>query len=276
MKISKDVIRDVFLDILLYDTKYDPEYFYQDYSKEIDMIVDEICDPSILVMTHLTEKQTFVIKKRLGMCDLGETQTLKSISKDNDVTKEAIRQIESRVYVDLLNLILKGNYAPSDDKTKMSSLCLTEEYPNYSLAKLGFEGKLKRTLCLKPKTLYNLLSYGKRDLRKTIGIGPEAVENLEIYLKEKGFRLIDELTDKERIQIISNSKIEVINNSSIYWIKNLDSYYYSHLSKAKVNNIGRLREYIINGGKINKEVIDYALSIGIDLTKEPVKELIKK
>ena len=78
-------------------------------------------DLSMDIMSHLTEAETFVIRKRLGVYDNGEKQTLRAIAEATGKTHERIRQIENKAYMHIIYPLARKTYTQKDKKTKMSS-----------------------------------------------------------------------------------------------------------------------------------------------------------
>lgn len=267
MNVNKSKIKENFLQEMQYGTGHIKYEYSEDHLRDIDVAIDEICDLSVEIISHLTEQETLVLRKRLGVYNNGEKQTLATIAKELDKTLERIRQIENKAYIRMINSIFRGSYIQVDNRTKMSSLTNLEEYANYHISKLGLDRRLMGMLSVGTNTLYDLLTYSYADFRK-MGLGDTYYKQLSDKIHSLGLKFIEELTDEEKRIIVSTATKDMIANSSIDWISNLSQSTLLMLSKGRKNTIGLLREYIESGGKINEDAISYATSIGISIEKK--------
>lgn len=269
MELDRNKIKEVFLHELQFGTGHIKSDFCEEKMDNIEEALDEICDLSMDIMTHLTEVETFVVRKRLGVYDNGERQTLDAIAKATGKTRERIRQIENKTYSRIIRWLARESYTQRDDKSKMSSLTIQEKYANVHISRLGIDRRMIEILSRgQITTLYDLLCYSHEDFQK-MGLGKKYFGQLSDKIHSLGLKFIEELNDEEKRMVISASSKDMIDNSSIAWISNLNKSILSMLSKKRITTIGQLKEYIENGGKINEEAVAYASSIGINIDKKP-------
>lgn len=269
MEFDRNKIKETFLHELQFGIGHPKCDFCEEKMDNIEEALDEICDLSMDIMSHLTEAETFVIRKRLGVYDNGEKQTLRAIAEATGKTHERIRQIENKAYMRIIYSLARKTYTQKDKKTKMSSLSIQEKYADISISRLGIDKKIISMLSYgRIGTLDDLLCYGYEDFQN-MGLGKKSFSQLSDKIHSLGLKFIEELTDEEKRMIISVSSKDMIDNSSIAWISNLNKSILSMLSKERRTTISQLREYIENDGKINEDAIIYASSIGINIGKKP-------
>ncbi len=267
MDAYKNKIKETFLTELKIGSEYIKNEFYEEHMDNIDAAVDEICDLSLEIMSNLTQMETFVIRKRLGVYDNGKRQTLKTVGDVTGKTHERIRQIEAKAYRRIISSINRNSYASSDNKSRMSSLTNQKDYANFNISKLNLDRRLRGMLYTKIETLYDLLSYSREDFRK-MRLGITYFSQLSDKVHSLGFKFIEELTPEEKREIVASSSEEMINNSSIAWISDISKSSLWALSRENKTTIGMLKEFIENDGKINIEAVNYASSIGINIGKK--------
>ncbi|MDO4962713.1 MAG: DNA-directed RNA polymerase subunit alpha C-terminal domain-containing protein [bacterium] len=245
---------------------------YVNIKDELDLnitrIIDCICDFNSSEITFLSERDTYILRKRLGAFDEGQIQTFKSIIEtlESPITRERVRQILEKGYLKLLKQsIFDSNF--EDNRTKMSSLSITDNYVNENFKILNLDEKTYNNLIINDiRTLYDLLSYSYSDISKLIPFGAEKIYE---RIHELNLKFIEELSDEERKKIIASSSIEMIDNSNVAWIGILNNSLIICLKRAKKYNILGLKKYINNlSDKVSYNIIDKASSLGIDFRKE--------
>lgn len=287
MELNREIVKDSLLKELEKLKKYNGVYsYYHKYNPiEFEKLVDEICDLSSNRIIPYSENDTYVLRKRLGILDNGKTQTLEEIGNAIGVSGSRVGQILAKFKRRLYYRLTRVAYAV-DDRTKMSSLSIINEYRNAPLLKFELDkedGIYKAGI----STLYDLFTYGYLEI-KNMGVSFQFIDQLNKVMDNFGLKYIDELSDEEKRIIVSNSSKEMIDNSSVSWISGLDESIINNLTaKHKKPTIADLKNYVENGGKVNAESIGYALGIGIDIREKtkvnintedviPVKELLEK
>lgn len=197
MDAYKNKIKETFLTELKIGSEYIKREFYEEHLDNIDAAVDEICDLSVEIISNLTQMETFVIRKRLGVYDNGKRQTLKTVGDVTGKTHERIRQIEAKAYRRIISSINRNSYASSDNKSRMSSLTNQNDYANFNISKLNLDRRLRGMLYTKIETLYDLLSYSREDFRK-MRLGITYFSQLSDKVHGLGFKFIEELTPEEK------------------------------------------------------------------------------
>lgn len=266
MELNRNKIKEIFLQELQSRIGHIKCNFCEEKMDNIDEVLDEICNLSMNIMSLLTEAETFVVRKRLGVYDNGEKQTHRTIAEATSKSVTRISQIENKAYRCIIRYLYlaRESYTPKDNKSKMSSLTIQEKYADVCISRLGIDKRIINTLVYRKniKTLYDLLCYSYKDFQR-MGLSKNSVSQFSDKIHSLGLKFIEELTDEEKRKIIFVSSKYMIDNSSISWISNLDK------SSLSITTIDQLRKYIQNDGKINDEAIAYASSIGINIAKKP-------
>jgi len=100
-KIKKFTIEEL-KKYILTELKYE-SFCIDDEEKEycekiVDKLIDELCDVSKKELKWLDERETFIIRKLLGILDNGNCQTQASVAKLVNLTPSQIATIKKKIF----------------------------------------------------------------------------------------------------------------------------------------------------------------------------------
>ena len=192
---NKDILQKVKKDFMeiLYGCSVDVSY------KKIELkLTDDLCNLYVKTIGNLSERETFVLRKRIGLLDNGKMQSFSEIGKIMSVTASRIQQIlatsfgKLRVYISSdNNTLLKEDISKNDISVMMDM-------------KLRYMGLGKREdVCLNRSginTLRHLTMTTSEELFKIRNFGKESYDKINQLLNEYNLSLADDIAvGKEKI-----------------------------------------------------------------------------
>ena len=192
---NKDILQQVKKDFMeiLYGCSVDVSY------KKIELkLTDDLCNLDVKTIGNLSERETFVLRKRIGLLDNGKMQSLSEIGKIVSVTASRVQQIlatsfgKLRVYISSdNNTLLKEDISKNDISVMMDM-------------KLRYMGLGKREdVCLNRSginTLRHLTMTTSEELFKIRNFGKESYDKINQLLNEYNLSLADDIAvGKEKI-----------------------------------------------------------------------------
>ena len=212
----------------------------------INKLIDEVCDlkrPTIKLI-GASKWDTKEIRSLLGVNGLSSKVFMNNI----------IKKLRGKIIDNAIPKVIEN---VEDDKSKMSSLSITNKYKNYSISNIGLSNvSINRiTAYINANTLYDLLTYPLYMI--AINLGPSVVKDIKNKIYELGLKFIDDLNIEEKQKIVSSSKKNVIDNSYSIWID--EKYKYREMNTIK-DIMDKYNEHEL----FDENLLNYAYEIGID------------
>lgn len=195
MEISKEKILENINSDIPFDLNGENKEFYLEFDKFVDLI----CDVSINSVAPLSEKETYVLRKRLGVFDNGNIQSLRVVGESLDEVRsvERIRQILKKNYRKIPAYI---NKKIGDSKTRQYVEQLDLGNPNDQILDadiVEFNLTVRSYNILKRSgigTLRDLISLNKDKLRKLRNMGDKSFNEIINFVHDNGLLFADEVS----------------------------------------------------------------------------------
>lgn len=100
----------------IYAVKFEDEIEKQYFKERLDRLIDELCDISKKELNWLDERDTFVIRKLLGILDNGVFQTQESIGKILNLSVSRIGAIKKETFKKMSTLIIHHTILTKEEK----------------------------------------------------------------------------------------------------------------------------------------------------------------
>lgn len=198
---------------------------YLNSKKYADKLFDDFCNLENKSFGILTERETYILRKRLGLFDYGNKQDFKDIATELSLSSERVRQILSNIPYKLRKSLARDkknddikNYSDKNQisyllDTKLSSL--TDNNIYYTLCRVFTGEPTLRDLVY--KSSYDLLDFSK--------LGNETVRKIKRCLRQYNLSLADDIAiDKKHI-----TKYDV--RKSLIYKFEVDEKYYEYINQ---------------------------------------------
>ena len=249
---DKNTIKNIIKKNLIEVIKIDKDFLGK-ITEFIDELVEEICDldKKNIYIIHATKEDTKKFRTLLGVNSGGKIY--------NHWMGETIKKLRNKV---IDNVILTPNTNVVDNMSKMSSLHI-EKYKNYSIYNIGLSNStINRSVAyLKVNTLYDLLTYPSYAL--CIELGVTALLDIRNKVHALGLKLIDDLDDEEKKNIVLLSTKRMIEDSHSIWIDKKHKYH-------EISTIKDIIDKYNNHEFFDDDVLNYAYEIGIDFKQKEI------
>lgn len=249
-------------------------YYENEYQPTLDTVIQEIYDLTKDNVFPLTKKETYILRKNLGVFDEGYIQNLNTVGRIINLSRERVRQISEDIY-DRIAFRLVNKIETVENADKMSSIDLKDSYKNISIADIVVNNRIVKTLINnKIYSLHDALCYSVTDYLN-MGLGKTTIIKITEFANSLGYKTIDQLSKAEKQTIIEKSSKDTINNSTIYWIDNIDKKERKLITKNSYADISVLADFIENNDLYNRKNLLLILN-DIGLTVNNNGKIIKK
>lgn len=189
----------------------------------------------------LSQNETFILRKRLGVLDSGKVIKKIEIAKILNVTPTTVDNILKKALIKVIKYLeLNKTNVKKSKMTSLDNLENKDDFKDILLLSLNFDTTLINRLAKKNiNTINDLLGYSITEIEKMFG--PIVAYKLSDKMAEMGLSFLDRLSPTEKLDIVSKSSIETINNSSIYWLFDVQNTSKSLINYIRTDNI---KEYL--------------------------------
>lgn len=203
-------------------------------------MIDSICDTSINTIASLSEKETYILRKRLGVFDGGKIQTLNVVGESltEVLSVERIRQILKKDYRKIAGYIYRKI---KEDKTRL----FVEQLETTSAGTQLLDSNLSefdltvRTYNILRRagitTVRDLIKLDIDDLHKIKNMGSRSLEEIINFVHENGLFFINEASTIRTYAEEIHSQLDSQQNSPL-----LQKYHNLLIEKTQLE--GRTKE----------------------------------
>ena len=212
MEIYKSVIKKTLIEELIKRLSLNSNWNkdecikFKEYDKDFDEIVNQLCNLSLKEIVNLDEKQTYIVRKRLGLYDNGKFLTYKEIAKDTNLSLDNVRIRIINSYRKIWKTAIHEYNIITNENLK---LLTKEELLETDIEFIDeFSSSLKFNLHRYGiYTIGDLTLHDKEQMKNIPQIGDMSVEKIASFLNNFGLNFLSKEDnadlDEKPIQILS-------------------------------------------------------------------------
>lgn len=212
MEINKDLIfRNMNTEI------YDILAREEEFSIGLSKFVDSICNTSLNSVAPLSERETYILRKRMGVFDDGNVQSCRLVgeSLESKRSESAVRQTLKKDYYEIRSYIYEQSearlYEEKNNSASLNTRILDADIITFGLSRRSYTPLQKSEI----KTMRDLIKLSTSDLIKMRYMGRRSYEEIINFVHNSGLLFADEVSKIQNHTEEIHKLLDVKNDSEL-------------------------------------------------------------